>query len=368
MAKRGRGTSWTDTAFAAANVANQIYQSFKKPKPNPNGSGPHGNVKRRPKRKSRRSTSFTSSGDLQAKKYSKGKIPRAELKRKRKFKAKVITALEDELPSLRLLIPYATRQTVPIGSMYQFSDIAVMTQSHLVNCFNFNDNGGTGLSFPAEKIIITGYLMEAFMTNSSNDAIIVDWYRVKPRTDNSVLPSSDFYNALNRADNAKGELTTYASTAALSNKPGPTPFMSRIFTSKWNIVSKERWILQPYETKSFSASSKKKMTIEGSRLYSNDLSLVALKGLTEYYMYTVYGQPVHDPTTGNVSTGPCAVDYTVFNTYFIQSCPTVAGNTTSGQTNVAATAILPTVTAPVMGKELGSTEGLVAAVNTLTGG
>lgn len=263
-----------------------------------------------------------STGDLV--KNHKFKQGKGKSKAARKFKGKVLRAMEDEIPITVFVKQQCNVITTPAAGSAMLQNVgayAMLDNVDMLEMLQGINNTAGSSRYYAERFIMLSMRHEMIYANRSNTCSIIDWYICVPKANSVQTPDQDFVDNLDAA-----KLIEYQSNLELASNSGAgfygvTPFMSRVWCQRWDMKSVQRVILQPGEVKQHTLSFGRQYVDYG--LFSEGASGVTFKAIkkhTQYLMYIVRGQPVHDSTaSGNVAAGAVGLDIIRTKTFRCQA-------------------------------------------------
>lgn len=291
-----------------------------------------------------------STGDMNKVIYRKKRVSRRRVKRQKRFKRAVQKALETDSPLIKVFGQYTLSNYNPTYGQQNYGQIAIIDVPQMRNALAALTGLAASPADFSQRYELYSFILDGFYSNAGNTLAVVDWYTVVPRVDNINTPGADFLQAAGEVPGSSGEgCASGTGDALFTSAPttqGLTPFHFSQFCCKWKIVSQRRVMLQPGETKEFRHRMVRPKTIEGARFQQGGTPYAAVKGITKYWFYIIYGQPVHDGTTEtNISTAPTRVDMSYTTTMTCRPAPSLSSNATrSGQIQLITTAAYQTVT------------------------
>lgn len=327
---------------AAVNAGRRMYSSYTKTKTR-RRKGPDGGS--------------GSTGDMNKVIYQHKKQSKGKRKAFKKFKAKVDKALESTFPLERIVLQNSRSMTWLTGKQ-AYDSIPLLDVDNLRAMTAILDNRASSQAQYTERFRVLRSRIDGYYSNAGNTLAIIDWYECVPRADNVNNPYYDFQQAGQNVRNSGGEVVNLATNAfqgaqASDVTVGITPFVFSQFCTKWLILNKRRVMLQPGETKEFRFVDSRARDIEGSRFQQAGTPYKAIRGITKYQFFIVYGQPCHDSTSkSNISTTPGRVDFAFTTTYHIRATHNADLNQgESAPTSTFMGSVFSSVTTPVTVEE-----------------
>jgi len=219
----------------------------------------------------------------------------------KRFQRKVERALQGELPLMRFV--QVNAKEITNGARFTGFDtiLNIMDNATIVNVASTliqTAQASAVAKLLEGRIIIESVIVDLFLKNNSAGYLCVDLYHVKAKVDNnrSAIQDLSQYTGNSITATPAGEQQTDGAgvgqgftLSGQSNWIGQSPFMATGFSTKWNIKSCERLILQPGEMKNFIFTRKYGKVIDLARLQQSGALYAATKGLTETWFAYVRG-------------------------------------------------------------------------------